>query len=395
MRSITIEELEKLEISARTVVDIRPSEEYGRGSLKGSINIPMEDFESRKEEIPTDKPVYVLCHTGERSLDYVEALEEAGYDAFNIEGGYRAFLRLQLGRFLEKEDTMSEKTAQIEHSIIKKFRKPIWRRFTKAINEYQLIQEGDKIACCISGGKDSMLMAKLLQEIKRHGKIHFDLVFLVMNPGYNEDNWKIIQDNAKILGIPLTVFNTEIFDIVADIDKNPCYLCARMRRGYLYSHAKELGCNKIALGHHYDDVIETILMGMFYGGKVETMMPKLHSQHFAGMELIRPLYLIKEADIKAWRDYNQLHFIQCACRFTENCATCGGGRGSKRDEMKELIAQLRKTSDVIESNIFKSVHNINLRTVIGYHKDDMQYSFLDDYEKYAKTEEDIQNIQDK
>jgi tRNA(Ile)-lysidine synthase TilS/MesJ len=352
----------------------------------------MEDFESRKEEIPTDKPVYVLCHTGERSLDYVETLEEAGYDAANIEGGYRAFLRLQLGRFLEKEDTMSEKTSQIEHSIIKKFRKPIWRRFTKAINEYQLIQEGDKIACCISGGKDSMLMAKLLQEIKRHGKIHFDLVFLVMNPGYNEDNWKIIQDNAKILGIPLTVFNTEIFDIVADIDKNPCYLCARMRRGYLYSHAKELGCNKIALGHHYDDVIETILMGMFYGGKVETMMPKLHSQHFAGMELIRPLYLIKEADIKAWRDYNQLHFIQCACRFTENCATCGGGRGSKRDEMKELIAELRKTSDVIESNIFKSVHNINLRTVIGYHKDDMQYSFLDDYEKYAKTEEDIQNI---
>jgi tRNA(Ile)-lysidine synthase TilS/MesJ/rhodanese-related sulfurtransferase len=392
MRSITIEELEKLEISTRTVVDIRPSEEYGRGSLNGSINIPMEDFESSKDEIPTDKPVYVLCHTGERSLDYVEALEEAGYNAANIEGGYRAFLRLQLGRFLEKEDTMSEKTAQIEHSIIKKFRKPIWRRFTKAINEYQLIQEGDKIACCISGGKDSMLMAKLLQEIKRHGKIHFDLVFLVMNPGYNEDNWKIIQDNAKILGIPLTVFNTEIFDIVADIDKNPCYLCARMRRGYLYSHAKELGCNKIALGHHYDDVIETILMGMFYGGKVETMMPKLHSQHFAGMELIRPLYLIKEADIKAWRDYNQLHFIQCACRFTENCATCGGGRGSKRDEMKELIAELRKTSDVIESNIFKSVHNINLRTVIGYHKDDMQYSFLDDYEKYAKTEEDIQNI---
>ena len=207
-----------------------------------------------------------------------------------------------------------------------------------------------------------------------------------MNPGYNEDNWNIIQNNAKILGIPLTVFNTEIFDVVAGIEKNPCYLCARMRRGYLYSKAKELGCNKIALGHHFDDVIETILMGMLYSGKVETMMPKLNSSNFAGMELIRPLYLVKEADIKAWRDYNDLHFIQCACRFTEHCATCGGDKPSKRDEMKELIAQFRKTSDVIESNIFNSVRNINLRTVIGYHKDDWEYNFLDDYDKYRKEE---------
>ena len=263
----------------------------------------------------------------------------------------------------------------------KTFRKTVWRPFTKALNQYQLIQEGDKIAVCISGGKDSMLMAKLLQELKRHGKIHFELVFLVMNPGYNADNWKIIQDNAELLGIPLTVFESDIFDTVAEIENNPCYLCARMRRGYLYSHAKELGCNKIALGHHFDDVIETILMGMLYSGKVETMMPKLHSQNFEGMELIRPMYLIKESAIKAWRDTNGLHFIQCACRFTENCVSCGGGRGSKRDEMKELVAQFRNTSSVIETNIFNSVRDINLRTVMGYHKDGEYYNFLDDYDQ--------------
>lgn len=235
-----------------------------------------------------------------------------------------------------------------------------------------------------------MLLAKLIQELKRHGKIHFEAVFLVMNPGYNEDNWKIIQDNADLLGIPLTVFESEIFDTVATIEKNPCYLCARMRRGYLYSHAKALGCNKIALGHHFDDVIETILMGMLYSGKVETMMPKLHSQNFEGMELIRPLYMVKEDAIKAWRDYNGLHFIQCACRFTENCVSCGGGRGSKRDEMKELVVQFRKTSDVIETNIFNSVRNINLRTVIGYHKDKEAYNFLDDYDLRGSKKSDSQ-----
>ena len=291
-------------------------------------------------------------------------------------------MKLSLSRYMEKEseEKRREKTIEIERSIIKKFRKSIWRPFTKALNEYQLIQEGDRIAVCISGGKDSMLLAKLIQELKRHGKIPFEAVFLVMNPGYNEDNWKIIQDNAELLGIPLTVFRSDIFDTVAGIERNPCYLCARMRRGYLYVKAKELGCNKIALGHHFDDVIETILMGMLYSGKVETMMPKLHSQHFEGMELIRPLYLVKEEAIKAWRDYNGLHFIQCACRFTENCVSCGGGRGSKRDEMKELIEQFRKISSVIETNIFNSVTNINLRTVIGYHKDDMAYHFLDDYD---------------
>ena len=379
MKVITIEELEKLAPGEATVVDVRPGEEFQRGTFEGAINIPMKEFADRMDEIPKDKPVYLLCHTGERSVEYVDLLNLSGYDAGNVEGGYRAFLRLQLGRFISEEDTMKEKTKEIERSLIKKFRKTIWRSFTKAVQKYDLIQPGDKIAVCISGGKDSMLMAKLLQELQRHGKYPFELVFLVMNPGYNADNWKIIQDNAKLLGIPLTVFESDIFNIVAEVDKNPCYLCARMRRGYLYSHAKELGCNKIALGHHFDDVIETVLMGMLYSGKVETMMPKLHSKNFEGMELIRPMYMVKEADIKAWRDYHQLHFIQCACRFTENCATCGGAKGSKRDEMKELVAKFRETSDVIEYNIFNSVHNVNLRTIIGYHKDDMEYNFLDDY----------------
>lgn len=388
MKSITIESLERADKDKILVVDIRPEDQYQRGTFPGAVNLPMAEFEDLKTELELykDKEIYLMCHTGERSLEYVQDLIADGYDAGNVTGGYRAYLKLTLTRFVQKdsEEQLAERTREIERSIIKKFRRSVWRPFTKALNEYQLVQEGDKIAVCISGGKDSMLMAKLFQELKRHGKVNFEVVFLVMNPGYNEDNWKIIQDNAKVLGIPLTVFETQIFDTVADIDKNPCYLCARMRRGYLYSHAKELGCNKIALGHHFDDVIETILMGMFYGGKVETMMPKLHSQNFEGMELIRPMYLIKEDDIIAWRDYNQLNFIQCACRFTENCVSCGGGRGSKRDEMKELIKEFRKQGDIIEKNIFRSVHNVNLRTIIGYHKDDMEYNFLDDYNERGK-----------
>ena len=305
MKTITIEDVEKKDINQVTILDIRPEDAYCRGTVEGAINIPMQEVDNRRDEIPRDKPVYVLCHTGEWSAYTVNMLEEAGYEAYNIEGGYRSFLRMMLGRFVENETVMAEKQKDIEKSIIKKFRKSVWCKFTKAIREYELVKDGDKIAVCISGGKDSMLMAKLFQELRKHGKANFELVFLVMNPGYNADNWKIIQDNAKVLGIPLTVFESNIFDTVADIDKNPCYLCARMRRGYLYSHAKELGCNKIALGHHYDDVIETILMGMLYSGKIETMMPKLHSTNFEGMELIRPMYLIKEADIIGWRDYNQ------------------------------------------------------------------------------------------
>lgn len=385
MKTITIEELEALKDAEKTIVDIRPQDQYMRGTFPGAVSLPASRLEEQYEEETArlDKmhPVYVMCHTGEKSQEWVRRLTGDGFDAVNVEGGYRAWLRLSLSRFVggESEADREEKRARIEQSIIKKFRKPIWRAFTRALNTYDLIQEGDKIAVCISGGKDSMLMAKLFQELKKHGKFQFETVFLVMNPGYNADNWKIIQDNAKLLGIPLTVFESDIFDTVATIEQNPCYLCARMRRGHLYAQAKTLGCNKIALGHHFDDVIETILMGMLYSGKIETMMPKLHSQNFEGMELIRPMYLIKEDAVKAWRDYNGLQFIQCACRFTENCVSCGGGRGSKRDEMKELIAHFRKESDVIEKNIFKSVHNINLKTVIGYHKDDWTYNFLDDY----------------
>ena len=385
MKTITIEELEALKDAEKTIVDIRPQDQYMRGTFPGAVSLPASRLEEQYEEETArlDKmhPVYVMCHTGEKSQEWVRRLTGDGFDAVNVEGGYRAWLRLSLSRFVggESEADREEKRARIEQSIIKKFRKPIWRAFTRALNTYDLIQEGDKIAVCISGGKDSMLMAKLFQELKKHGKFQFETVFLVMNPGYNADNWKIIQDNAKLLGIPLTVFESDIFDTVATIEQNPCYLCARMRRGHLYAQAKALGCNKIALGHHFDDVIETILMGMLYSGKIETMMPKLHSQNYEGMELIRPMYLIKEDAVKAWRDYNGLQFIQCACRFTENCVSCGGGRGSKRDEMKELIAHFRKESDVIEKNIFKSVHNINLKTVIGYHRDDWTYNFLDDY----------------
>ena len=272
-----------------------------------------------------------------------------------------------------------ERSQEIERSIIKKFRKPIWNRFIKGIKEYKLINEGDKIAVCISGGKDSMLMAKCMQHLQKYSDVPFDVEYLVMNPGYNEINKQKIIENAKILDIPIKMFETQIFDVVADIEDSPCYLCARMRRGYLYSNAKALGCNKIALGHHFD-VIETILMGMLYGGQVQTMMPKLHSSNFEGMELIRPLYMVKEEDIISWKNYNDLQFIQCACRFTESCTMCdNGGGGSKRQEMKSLIKSFRKINPNIENNIFRSVENVNLETIISYHKGDERHHFLDDY----------------
>ncbi|CZR06507.1 tRNA 2-thiocytidine biosynthesis TtcA family protein [Trichococcus collinsii] len=274
-----------------------------------------------------------------------------------------------------------EKCDQIERSLIKKYRKPLWRPFIKAIQEYDLIQNGDKIAVCISGGKDSMLMAKLMQELQRHGPISFELVFLAMNPGYSEQNQQQILDNAALLDIPLTVFKAAIFDVVENVDSSPCYLCARMRRGSLYQKAQEFGCNKIALGHHFDDVIETILMNMFYGGTIETMMPKLRSRNFEGMELIRPLYHVKEADIIAWKDYHQLTFLQCACRFTEMHENQPSGIGGfKRKEMKALIGQLRELSPLIDGNIFQSVQSVNLEKIISYRDRDGRHHFL---EKYA------------
>ncbi len=280
-----------------------------------------------------------------------------------------------------KPDAAGQRQREVERSIVKKFRKEIWCKFTKAINEYQLIQDGDKVAVCISGGKDSMLMAKLFQEILRHGQKNFEVVYLVMNPGYNEENRKRIQDNAELLGVPITVFSSQIFDAVANDVTSPCYLCARMRRGHLYHQAKELGCNKIALGHHFDDVIETILMGMLYGAQIQTMMPKLHSTNFEGMELIRPLYLIREEDIIHWAAYNDLHFIRCACRFTEYCENEDNReKGAKRYEIKELIRQLRQTNPYIEKNIFRSVENVNLSTIIAYKKDGVKHHFLDTYD---------------
>ncbi len=282
----------------------------------------------------------------------------------------------------------------IERSIIKRFRKEIWVPFIKGIKNYEMIKEGDKIAVCISGGKDSMLLAKCMQELQRHGQMNFELEFLCMNPGYNEANKQMIIDNARTLNIPLKMFETQIFDIVADIEQSPCYLCARMRRGYLYKEARKLGCNKIALGHHFDDVIETIMMGMLYGGQMQTMMPKLHSTNHPGMELIRPMYMIKEENVKAWCRYNDLTFIQCACRFTEHCSiTDNQGGNSKRQEMKQLIKRLRTVNPNIDMNIFRSAHDVNLDTLIGYHNSQKKVNFLEEYEEKGKrmAEEALRN----
>ncbi len=376
----TIEELEQ-DTREKQVIDIRDKADFEKETYPDAINIYWEELEEHMNEIRKDCPVYLLCYTGQKSEEIAEELTEQGYEIYSVKNGYRAWLKLKLGRLMANHNEAEQRTKDIERSIIKKFCKPIWRRFTKAIREYELVQDGDKIAVCISGGKDSMLMAKLFQELSRHGKKNFEVVFLVMNPGYNEINYQTIKDNAKILNVPITVFESDIFNIVASEEQSPCYLCARMRRGYLYSKAKELGCNKIALGHHYDDVIETILMGMLYGAQVQTMMPKLHSTNFEGMELIRPLYLIREADIIHWANYNDLHFIQCACRFTEHCASCGGTeKGSKRAEIKELIHELAQKDPVIEYNIFRSVENVNLNTVIGYKQDGVRHNFLDTYD---------------
>ena len=273
-----------------------------------------------------------------------------------------------------------ERYEEIEQTITKRFRKEIWKKFVQGISEYEMIQDGDKIAVCISGGKDSMLMAKCFQEIKKHRKMNFELEFIVMNPGYNEENKQKIISNAKLLNIPITMFETDIFSRVIHIENNPCYICARMRRGYLYEKAKELGCNKIALGHHFDDVIETILMGMFYGSQMQTMMPKVCSTSHPGMELIRPLYFVKEEDILAWRDRNGLEFIQCACKFTEEYnMSQNPGDISKREEMKLLIKEMKKKNDKIDINIFNSVQNVNLDTIISYRKGDEYHHFLDNY----------------
>jgi tRNA(Ile)-lysidine synthase TilS/MesJ/rhodanese-related sulfurtransferase len=356
------------------MIDVRGETEIAHGAIPGAVAASADTIEGNPQ-IDFSKTLVICCSRGQASVGIAEALAEKGHDAVSLKGGYVAWL---LDRFEEKKDEHTAK--DVELSIRKKFRKSIWCRFTKAINQYELVKPGDCIAVCISGGKDSMLMAKLFQELKLHNKFDFTVKFLVMDPGYSPANRKVIEENAKKLDIPVTIFESDIFDSVFNVEKNPCYLCARMRRGYLYSFAKELGCNKIALGHHYDDVIETILMGMLYGAQVQTMMPKLHSTNFEGMELIRPLYLVREDDIKAWRDYNDLHFIQCACKFTDTCTTCNNENRSKRVEVKELIAEMKKTNPFVESNIFKSVENVNLSTVVAYKQDGVRHHFLDTYD---------------
>ena len=379
---ISVQEMAQLDEKTYRLIDMRDALSYSYGNIPGSIHIPGEELLENPEQLALQYPeekLIIYCKKGENSKELVCSLQEKGVDAVSLQGGYLAWLMERMKEQLGKEQER-EAYLDIEESIRKKFRKTIWCRFTKAIREYELVKEGDKVAVCISGGKDSMLMAKLFQELKRHNKFPFEVVFLVMDPGYSPENRQIIENNAKKLNIPVTIFESDIFESVFNIEKSPCYLCARMRRGYLYHKAQELGCNKIALGHHYDDVIETILMGMLYGAQVQTMMPKLHSTNFEGMELIRPLYLVREDDIKKWRDYNDLHFIQCACKFTDTCTTCGGENASKRVEVKNLIRQLKETNPFVESNIFKSVENVNLSTIVAYKKDGVKHHFLDDYD---------------
>ncbi|MBD8931319.1 MAG: ATPase [Ruminococcus sp.] len=379
---ITVQELRNLNQNSYQIIDMRDETEILHGSIPNAVHMSAEEIEKVIENqtegvFSREKKLVICCARGRVSVDVAEALCEAGYDAVSLQGGYIAWLLDTM-----KQQEADDICADVEQSIRKKFHKPIWSKFTKAINQYELVKEGDRIAVCISGGKDSMLMAKLFQELKRHNKFQFDVKFLVMDPGYSPANRQVIEENARKLKVPITVFESDIFDSVYNIEKSPCYLCARMRRGHLYSYAKELGCNKIALGHHYDDVIETILMGMLYGAQVQTMMPKLHSTNFEGMELIRPLYLVREDSIKAWRDYNNLHFIQCACKFTDTCTTCNNEENqSKRMEIKALIQELKKTNKYVEGNIFKSVENVNLSTIVAYKEHGVKHHFLDTYDE--------------
>ena len=371
---ITIEEMEALPAESYELFDIRGEIERAHGILPNST---ASSADALMENPPEDKEkkIIICCSRGQISRDIAEELQDQGYEAYSLKGGYVGWLMADMKK--KEADDVCE---HVELSIRKKFKKKIWSKFTKAVREYELVKEGDRIAVCISGGKDSMLMAKLFQELKRHNKFNFEVKFLVMDPGYSPENRKVIEENARKMKIPIQIFESNIFESVFEIEKSPCYICARMRRGYLYNFAQQMGCNKIALGHHYDDVIETILMGMLYSAQVQTMMPKLHSTNFEGMELIRPMYLIREDDIKAWRDYNDLHFIQCACKFTDTCTTCNNEENqSKRMEIKKLIAELKKTNPFVEGNIFKSVENVNLDTVVGYKAKGVRHNFLDTY----------------
>ena len=437
-----IQEFEKDE-RKKVVIDIRSEGEYKQGSIRGAVNIPKENLEEamdagagyvamligealdaqrqsddmqdeERTEVsgqnihPADLEdnehvgetvigenflgkegaIYLLCRTGEACSLVAEKMQQLGFFCYSFKGGYMKLIEDEIAKVLEDDECRTGRQIRAQRSLITKFRKSIWRPFVKAVQDYELIKDGDRIAVCISGGKDSMLMAKLFQELSIHGIQNFEVRFLVMDPGYNPANRRRIEDNARLLGIPVEVFDAPIFDAVESVEESPCYLCARMRRGYLYAKAQELGCNKIALGHHFDDVIETILMGMLYGGQVQTMMPKLHSIHFEGMELIRPLYYVREADILRWRDYNDLHFIACACKITER----GGGEymDSKRGRVKALIRELTQENEFVEKNIFRSVENVNLATIISYKDEGKVHHFLDDYDKKGNIHQDEQ-----
>ena len=378
IREISPEEWEKEEYKNFTAIDIRDEAEYKLGHIDNALWMSISDLLREDRALDKSKAYLLYCKYGTISRELGERLLDEGYRVANLSGGYGQYILMKI-----KSASEDERREEIEKSLRKKFKKSVFTPFAKAINDFALIQEGDNICVCISGGKDSMIMAKLFQELKRHNKFPFSVQFLCMDPGYNEYNRKIIEENAKLLGIPLHFFESDIFESVFEIESSPCYVCARMRRGHLYSKAKELGCNKIALGHHFDDVIETVLMGMLYSGQFQAMMPKLHSTNFPGMELIRPLYYVREDDIKHWRDYNKLNFIQCACKFTETCSTChtDGTTSSKRLETKKLIAELKKTNPFIEKNIFRSTENVSKQTILGLKDKGVKHSFLEWYDE--------------
>lgn len=378
IREISPEEWEKEEYKNFTAIDIRDEAEYELGHIDNALWMSISDLLREDRALDKSKAYLLYCKYGTISRELGERLLDEGYRVANLSGGYGQYILMKI-----KSASENERREEIEKSLRKKFKKSVFTPFAKAINDFALIQEGDNICVCISGGKDSMIMAKLFQELKRHNKFPFSVQFLCMDPGYNKYNRKIIEENAKLLGIPLQFFESDIFESVFEIESSPCYVCARMRRGHLYSKAKELGCNKIALGHHFDDVIETVLMGMLYSGQFQAMMPKLHSTNFPGMELIRPLYHVREDDIKHWRDYNKLNFIQCACKFTETCSTChtDGTTSSKRLETKKLIAELKKTNPFIEKNIFRSTENVSKQTILGLKDKGVKHSFLEWYDE--------------
>lgn len=367
---ITVEQFEKLNDDEKIVFDIRPETDRAYGFIPDSVSVEEDELRANP---PSDKSkkIVVYCAKGILSIDIAEWLFEQGYDAYSLQGGYSEYLRMQMQK--QVDDDFCKR---VEQSLTGKFKKDIFSKFYKAIKEYELIREGDRIAVCISGGKDSMLMAKCLQMLSRLPDMNFGLEYIVMDPGYRPEIRQKIEDNAKKLELPVKFYETKIFESVENEPKNPCFLCARLRRGWLYKKSEELGCSKIALGHHFDDVIETILMGMLYGSQIQTMMPKLHSENYSGMELIRPLYLVREGSIISWAEHCGLEFIQCACRMTERDAE---SHTSKRSKVKEMLRQLRETDPAVDMNIFRSVENVNLQTLISYHLGNERHHFLDSY----------------